>query len=118
MSRHLPLWEAARRHDLAPATLDADLEPPPPPRRYPSPSAGWDEGRTTFRVWRSDWDKPGWRAKSADVMRARAEGLRVEVIDDPKPGERLRITTEQVRDPNWMMFNQKQMKTDAIEIID
>jgi hypothetical protein len=60
--------------------LPAELQPPPPPVLPPSPSAGWSNDRKQYRVWREDYNRPGF-AYTRDMLRARETGAKVVVLD-------------------------------------
>jgi hypothetical protein len=56
--------------------LPPELQPPPPPRLEPTPSAGWSNDRKEYRVWREDYNP-----YSRDVLRAMASGAEVKILD-------------------------------------
>jgi hypothetical protein len=60
--------------------LPPELQPPPPPRLEPSPSAGWSADKKQLKVWREDYNRPGF-AYSRDMLRAMETGAEVVVLD-------------------------------------
>jgi hypothetical protein len=101
------LVSRARAAGLIAVELDPGLEPPAMPAIDPSPSAGWDADQEVLTVWRSDWENPDWRRHNSEASRARYFGKPVRVIDEPGPGKPFYVTGDQLRDPDWILMNNR-----------